>query len=114
MILTVTPNPALDSTITLGELDVGESHRVTPAVTRAGGKGINVARVLLQQGYDTLAVAPVGSDDIDEFQRDLGRIPAHLVPVPGPARRSTAIVESGFGDAIFELAYEIRAGCSLA
>ncbi|GHD47845.1 1-phosphofructokinase family hexose kinase [Mycetocola manganoxydans] len=97
MILTVTPNPALDSTITLGELDVGESHRVAPAVTRAGGKGINVARVLMQQGYDTLAVAPVGSDDRGEFERDLGTIPALLVPVPGPARRSTAIVESGTG-----------------
>lgn len=93
MILTVTANPALDSTITLDRLDVGESHRVQPAVTRAGGKGINVARVLLQKGFDTLAVAPVGEEDLAEFRRDLGSIPSLLLPIPGPARRSTAIVE---------------------
>ena len=97
MILTVTPNPALDSTITLDHLDVGESHRVTPAVTRAGGKGINVARVLLQKGFETLAVAPVGADDLAEFERDLGGIPAVLLAVPGRARRSTAVVERESG-----------------
>jgi 1-phosphofructokinase family hexose kinase len=93
VILTVTPNPALDSTITLDRLDVGESHRVAPGATRAGGKGINVARVLLQKGFDTLAVAPVGEEDLAEFERDLGGIPSLLLPVPGRARRSTAIVE---------------------
>ena len=88
MILTVTPNPALDSTITLDELDLGESHRVAPAVTRAGGKGINVARVLVQRGFDTLAIAPVGENDLAEFERDLGPVPAVLLPVPGrPADR---------------------------
>lgn len=97
MILTVTPNPALDGTITLEHLDVGETHRVAPAVTRAGGKGINVSRVLTQKGFDTLAVAPVGEDDLAEFERDLGAIPSVLLPVPGPARRSTAIVETGTG-----------------
>ncbi len=97
MILTVTPNPALDSTITLDELDLGESHRVSPAVTRAGGKGINVARVLVQRGFDTLAIAPVGENDLAEFERDLGPVPAVLLPVPGPARRSTAIVERAAG-----------------
>ncbi len=97
MILTVTPNPALDSTITLDELDLGESHRVSPAVTRAGGKGINVARVLVQRGFDTLAIAPVGENDLAEFERDLGPVPAVLLSVPGPARRSTAIVERAAG-----------------
>lgn len=97
MILTVTANPALDSTITLDRIELGESHRVTPAVTRAGGKGINVARVLQQKGFDTLAVAPVGADDLAEFERDLGPIPSVLLPVPGPARRSTAIVEQSSG-----------------
>ncbi|MET4638764.1 hexose kinase [Mycetocola sp. 2940] len=101
MILTVTPNPALDSTVTLDRIDLGETHRVTPAVTRAGGKGINVARVLRQKGFDTLAVAPVGADDLAEFEHDLGGIPSVLLPVPGPARRSTAIVERGGRTTVF-------------
>jgi 1-phosphofructokinase family hexose kinase len=97
VILTVTPNPALDSTVTIDRLDIGETHRVPPAVTRAGGKGINVARVLRQRGFDALAVAPVGDDDFAEFERDLGAIPSLLVPVPGRARRSTAVVEQESG-----------------
>ncbi|MBG6239114.1 1-phosphofructokinase [Mycetocola sp. CAN_C7] len=97
MILTVTANPALDSTVTLDELDLGETHRVAPAVTRAGGKGINVARVLAQRGFATVAVAPVGEDDLAEFERDLGDIPSVLLPVPGPLRRSMAIVETSAG-----------------
>jgi 1-phosphofructokinase family hexose kinase len=97
VILTVTPNPALDSTITLNRLDIGETHRVSPAVTRAGGKGINVARVLAQKGFDTLAIAPVGDEDLAEFERDLDSIPALLLAVPGRARRSTAIVEQESG-----------------
>ncbi|MET1052349.1 MAG: hexose kinase [Mycetocola sp.] len=97
MILTVTPNPALDSTVTIEALDLGETQRVPPAVTRAGGKSINVSRVLAQRGFATTAVAPVGADDLTEFERDLGDIPAVLLPIPGQVRRSTAIVETAVG-----------------
>lgn len=92
MILTVTPNPAVDVTILGENLWWGESNRVPPARSRAGGKGINVSRVLHQMGWGTTAVAAVGESDIEAFRRDLGEIPSALVSVAGAARRSYAVV----------------------
>ena len=60
MILTVTPNPAIDLTYRVGSLDVGESHRVAPPAVRAGGKGLNVARVIAQTGGASFALTTAG------------------------------------------------------
>lgn len=46
MILTVTPNAALDVTYGVDSLRPNTSHRVGTAHRRAGGKGVNVPRVL--------------------------------------------------------------------
>ena len=49
MILTVTMNPSVDTRYQLDELVIDDVNRVTPEKT-AGGKGLNVARVLGQLG----------------------------------------------------------------
>ncbi len=49
-IITVTPNPAIDMTYTVHGIIEGSSHRVPTPLSRAGGKGINVARVTHQLG----------------------------------------------------------------
>ena len=46
MILTVTLNAALDVTYEVRRLTPGAVHRVGAPAARAGGKGVNVARVL--------------------------------------------------------------------
>ena len=51
MILTVTMNPSVDTRYQLDELIIDDVNRVTPEKT-AGGKGLNVARVLGQLGGD--------------------------------------------------------------
>lgn len=63
MIVTVTPNPALDVTYRVPELRAGEVHRVRSVLVRAGGKGINVARVLQQLGERCAAVGLAGGPD---------------------------------------------------
>ncbi|UYM04144.1 1-phosphofructokinase family hexose kinase [Solicola gregarius] len=50
MILTVTPNPAYDVTYAVPRVTLGDVHRVAEVRERAGGKGINVGRVLDQLG----------------------------------------------------------------
>jgi 1-phosphofructokinase family hexose kinase len=94
-ILTVTPNPALDITYRLERLQPGEGHRVRPLV-RAGGKGVNVARVGHQVGHPVVAVAPVGGGDGARFRAELeaSGVPHRLVTVPAETRRSVAIVET--------------------
>lgn len=100
-IVAVTPNPALDMTWHVDGLSVGGSHRVGPGHVRAGGKGLNVARVAAQQGADVVAVTTCGGSTGAEFAAELAAsgIPHVLVPVDPPTRRSVAIVDAATGDA---------------
>lgn len=59
MILTVTMNPSVDTRYQLDELVIDDVNRVTPEKT-AGGKGLNVARVLGQLGDDVVATGLLG------------------------------------------------------
>ncbi|RWR16899.1 hypothetical protein D8Y24_12495 [Agrococcus lahaulensis] len=93
-ILCVTTNPAIDITYTIDELRPGVSHRVPTGLARAGGKGVNVARVLHQQHEDAMVIAPIGGPVQAIFVHDLDRsgIRHRLVEVDAPTRRTTAIV----------------------
>lgn len=100
MIVTVTPNPALDLTWHAAEVVPGGSHRVDTAIARAGGKGLNVARVAHAQGAEVLAVTTAGGGVGAEFSAELAAsgVPHRLVPVAAPTRRSAAIVDESIGD----------------
>lgn len=93
-ILCVTTNPAIDITYTIDELRIGTSHRVPTGLARAGGKGVNVARVLHQRHESTVVIAPIGGPVHALFVHDLDRsgIPHHLIEVDAHTRRTTAIV----------------------
>ena len=67
MILTVTPNPAIDLTWHVERLTPGTTHRSAPGAFRAGGKGLNVARVLHQAGYDVVALATSRGSSLRAF-----------------------------------------------
>ena len=96
MIITVTPNPALDLTYTMRTFEHGESQRVAAAATRAGGKGINVARVLNQVGSSVTALAAAGGETGRAFEADLvsSGIPHRLISSASPTRRSVALVDA--------------------
>lgn len=100
MIVTVTPNPALDLTWRVDEITPGGSHRTDTGVARAGGKGLNVARVAHSHGAEVLAVTTVGGATGTEFATELGEsgIPHVLVPVAASTRRSIALVDEALGD----------------
>jgi 1-phosphofructokinase family hexose kinase len=100
MILTVTPNPALDLTWRVDRLIEGGSHRADAGAARAGGKGLNVARVAHAQGADVLAITTSGGRVGAEFADELAAsgVPHALVPVGAETRRSIAIVDDAEGD----------------
>ncbi|AGC68199.1 tagatose-6-phosphate kinase LacC [Thermoclostridium stercorarium subsp. stercorarium DSM 8532] len=60
MILTVTPNPAIDKTLYVEELKKGELNIVKNARTDPGGKGINVSKALCSYGMEQIATGFVG------------------------------------------------------
>lgn len=100
MIVTVTPNPALDLTWHLDALTVGDTHRADTGAVRAGGKGLNVARVAHAQGASVHAITTVGGLTGEEFAGELrtSGVPHSLVPVTGATRRSIALVDARLGD----------------
>ncbi|NYD79266.1 1-phosphofructokinase family hexose kinase [Arthrobacter cupressi] len=99
-IITVTPNPAVDLSYHVAGIRPGASHRVTAPLSRAGGKGLNVARVAHQLGHRVLALAPYGGGPGAEFAAELeaSGVPHTLVPVAGPTRRSIALVDTVGGE----------------
>ncbi|QRN86375.1 1-phosphofructokinase [Clostridia bacterium] len=67
MITTVTLNPAIDKSILLDEVVLGEVHRIKEVVETVGGKGINVSKVLNFFGVATTATGILGRDNADLF-----------------------------------------------
>lgn len=100
MIVTVTPNPAIDMTYHVDSFDHGKTLRVPAASVRAGGKGVNVARVVRQTGGTVLAVTTTGGDTGCELASDLAEsgLDHRLVSVDAPTRRSIAIVDAAQRD----------------
>lgn len=100
MIVTVTPNPALDLTWHVAALTPGGVHRADAGRARAGGKGLNVARVAHAQGASVVAVTTTGGETGAEFADELeaSGVPHVLVPVAAPTRRSIALVDEAQGD----------------
>lgn len=97
MIVTVTPNPSIDRTVTVAALEIGEINRAVSSRVDPGGKGVNVARALSANGSDTLAVLPLGGPDgrlLATLLCDAGV--RHLeVALSGATRTNVAIVDPG-------------------
>lgn len=94
MIVTVTPNPALDVSYQVPVLRPGHTHRVAAVFERAGGKGLNVSRVLHELGAKTLAIAPIGGILGDSIRADLldSSVPHELLPIATATRMTVTVV----------------------
>ena len=94
MIVTVTPNPSLDRTVTLETpLTRGAVHRLSSVTTEPGGKGVNVARALTLAGVDAVALLPAsGTDAMVTALRGSG-VPFRCIPVTSPVRTNIAVTE---------------------
>lgn len=95
MIVTVTPNPSVDRTVTLGTpLTRGAVHRVTSATSEPGGKGVNVARALTLAGLEAVAVLPAADTDPIVAALRTSGVTFRCVPVVGAVRINLAITET--------------------
>ncbi len=94
MILTITPNLALDITYTLDHLAPGHSHRATTVTERAGGKGVNVARILTALGHPALVLGPAGGHHGHTARAELDHagLPHDLTDIRGTTRRTVTLV----------------------
>jgi 1-phosphofructokinase len=94
-IVTLTLNPSLDRAIEVDELVRGTVIRAASARLDPGGKGVNVSRALLANGYPSRAVVPCGGEEGDQLVRLLAAEGVDLVAVPisGRTRSNLTIAE---------------------
>jgi 1-phosphofructokinase family hexose kinase len=137
MFLSYTPNPCFERTLLIKNFSVGGSFRLKPeqSFIGAGGKGINSARVCANFGQPSLILAPIGIQQISQFQGLLNtaNISTELIETQSLTRSTinivhenllndskTEIVEAGVapalsvGTQIFEKWLEILPKCELA
>lgn len=67
MITTLTPSPSLDLEYQLASLQIGAVNRAGYFGQRAGGKGVNVSRVLVRMGVATNALVPLNESESGTF-----------------------------------------------
>ena len=96
MILTVTMNPSIDTRYSVDHLIIDDVNRVTPQKT-AGGKGLNVSRVLVQLGDDVMATGLLGghSGAYLASLMDADGIPNRFTPIAGESRTCIALLHDG-------------------
>lgn len=95
-ILTLTLNPALDLTVQLAQLRVGEVNRGEAMLTHAAGKGLNVAQVLADLGHAVTVSGFLGLDNPQAFDALIARrgFVDEFVRVPGETRSNLKLAES--------------------
>jgi 1-phosphofructokinase family hexose kinase len=96
MILTLTLNPAVDVSLRTDRIIYDDRSYINSETYQAGGKGINVARALLDFGLTGVkAIAPYGGVMGERFAQMVreGGLPVTLIPVQGETRRNVAVVD---------------------
>ncbi|MFQ5810486.1 MAG: 1-phosphofructokinase [Armatimonadota bacterium] len=95
MVTTVTLNAAIDRTYQVDSFSLGQMHWPEQVRTVAGGKGINVARILRTLGHEVIASGLAGGGAADFISRDLERhgILADFVRIEEESRLCIAVVD---------------------
>lgn len=99
VIVTFTPNPAVDKTLVLPGLRVGAVQRAAESHLDPGGKGVNASRVVHRLGRRTLALTVVGGH-IGRLLRaslDAEGVPCRAVFVPEETRLNVVVQDTASG-----------------
>jgi 1-phosphofructokinase len=94
MIITVTPNPSMDLTVSLaGPLIAGAVQRAEEFTAQAAGKGVNISRAASAAGTPNIAILLADPDDafVHELRRD--GIDCRPVATATPIRRNLTITD---------------------
>ena len=71
MIITVTLNPALDKTIEIDEFKIDTVNRIVATRVDAGGKGINVSKVIKELKHKSIALGFLGGSSGNQIKNYL-------------------------------------------
>lgn len=94
-VLTVTLNPAIDKTAIVSNFKIGKDFRENALFLAAGGKGINVSRVLQRLSKPTVATGFIGGPNGEYLKKHLDdeRIKHDFCRIMDNARTSLTIID---------------------
>ncbi len=95
-ILSITLNPAIDLTVQLDQLKVGEVNRQLTAQSHAAGKGLNVAQVLKDLGHELIVSGFLGQDNRQIFDHHIQQeqFDNQFIYVAGETRQNIKVAEA--------------------
>ncbi|MFM0877879.1 tagatose-6-phosphate kinase [Streptococcus suis] len=104
MILTITLNPSVDIAYQLDTYQLDTVNRVEKVQKTAGGKGLNVTRVLKQIGEDVVATGFIGGEIGSYVKKQLTRndIKNSFVEIGSETRNCIAVLHDGKQTEILE------------
>ena len=104
MILTITLNPSVDIAYQLDTFHLDTVNRVENVQKTAGGKGLNVTRVLKQIGEDVVATGFIGGEIGSYVKKQLTRndIKNSFVEIGNETRNCIAVLHDGKQTEILE------------
>ena len=104
MILTITLNPSVDIAYQLDTFHLDTVNRVEKVKKTAGGKGLNVTRVLKQIGEDVVATGFIGGEIGSYVKKQLTRndIKNSFVEIGNETRNCIAVLHDGKQTEILE------------
>lgn len=94
-ILTITLNPAIDATIELEQLRIGEVNRQQNIQYHAAGKGLNVAQVLHDLGHELIVSGFLGTKNQTLFKQHFQtmQFDDQFIYIEGETRQNIKIAE---------------------
>ena len=98
-IYTVTLNPALDKTVRVPNFAIDQVNRITWLRQDAGGKGINVSKVIAKLGGESTAIAVLAGQTGQWIANALveNNIEVQAITVPGETRTNLKVVDTEGG-----------------
>ena len=100
MIITVTLNAAIDKSLSVPSLRLGRRHRTVERRTLAGGKGVNIARMLKTLGQPVIATGLAGGQTGTQIVEQLteASILNDFVRIREESRTNTALLDPTTGE----------------
>ncbi|MBT2215994.1 1-phosphofructokinase [Virgibacillus dakarensis] len=104
MILTITLNPSVDISYKLDHFSIDNVNRVRDVSKTAGGKGLNVTRVLKQLGEEAAATGFLGGSLGDFIRSELSDLGIHdyFIGIKEETRNCIAVIHEGKQTEILE------------
>ena len=115
MIVTITPNAAIDKTLTVPNFQIGFRHRASQSLTLPGGKGVNVARVLKTIGQPVVTTGLVGGRTGQQIIEARHLLTAVIMTAPGTLMMAKMFVpETGHPKTMGTVSLEVESPTAMS